>query len=289
MNAIRLWPIARARQITNMNNHMQNLPLTTKLQLDLASGWLTIWLDSPHNKNAIDDEMCAELLAVMDAVRDDRTVRGLTLRGKNGLFCSGGDLKSFNAMQTPDLNPANVAKMNRGMGDVLLSLNEMPQVVVVLVEGAAIAGGLGLMCCGDVIIATEDAKFSLTETMLGIPPAQIAPFVVARVGLPTARRIMLTGARFTGREALSYGLVDEIVVSPDELDEAEARIKRGVLKCGPNAIAATKHLILSSRDKSGAAMIQHAADIFAACMLSNEGKEGITSFIEKRKPNWSPT
>lgn len=271
-----------------MNITMQKLPQTTKLQLDLAEGWLTIWLDSPPNKNAIGDVMCAELLAVMDAVREDRSVRGITMRGKNGLFCSGGDLKSFNAMQAPGVTHAEVAAMNRGIGDVLIGLNEMPQVVIVLVEGAAIAGGLGLMCCGDVIIATEDAKFSLTETMLGIPPAQIAPFVVARVGLPMARRIMLTGARFTGREAEDYGLVDEIVVSPDDLGPVEARIKRGVLRCGPGAIAATKHLILSSRDKSGAAMMDHAADTFATCMLSDEGKEGIASFIEKRKPNWSP-
>lgn len=274
-------------QMTNMKTTMQKLPETTVLQLDLSEGWMTIWLDSPKNRNAIGDAMCAELLAAMDAVRDDRSVRGITLRGKNDIFCSGGDLKSFNAMQAPGVGHAEVAKMNRGIGDVLLSLNEMPQVVIVLVEGAAIAGGLGLMCCGDVIVATEDSKFSLTETMLGIPPAQIAPFVVARVGLPMARRIMLTGARFTGREAQTYGLVDHIVVGPDQLEEIESDIKRGVMKCAPGAIAATKHLILSSREKTGAEMMDHAAKIFADCMLSDEGKEGIASFVEKRKPNWS--
>jgi len=175
----------------------------------------------------------------MDAVRDDRTVRGITLRGKNGVFCSGGDLKSFNAMQAPGVSHTEVAKMNRGIGDVLLALNEMPQVVICLVEGAAIAGGLGLMCCGDVIIGTEDAKFSLTETMLGIPPAQIAPFVVARVGLPTARRIMLTGARFKGVEARQYGLLDETAADVEGVEAIEAKIKSGVLRCGPGAIAAT--------------------------------------------------
>jgi len=279
--------IAAAGQMTNMNSVMQNLPPTTKIQTELRDGWLTIWLDSPKNKNAIDDAMCADLLAVMDTVRDDRGVRGITLRGKNGVFCSGGDLKSFNRMQAPGVSHAEVAKMNRGIGDILISLNEMPQVVICLVEGAAIAGGLGLMCCGDVILGTEDAKFSLTETMLGIPPAQIAPFVVGRVGLPVARRIMLTGARFTGVEALGYGLLDEIAVDVDSLEEIEAKVKRGVLRCGPGAIAATKHLILSSRDKSGAAMMDHAADVFAECMLSDEGKEGISSFVEKRKPGWS--
>lgn len=280
--------IAAAGQITNMNSIMQNLPNTRRLDTARENGWLTIWLNNPKTKNAIDDVMCAELLSVMDWVRDDRTVRGITLRGKNGVFCSGGDLKSFNAMQAPGVSHAEVAKMNRGIGDVLLALNEMPQVVILLVEGAAIAGGLGLMCCGDVIVATEDAKFSLTETMIGIPPAQIAPFVVARVGLPMARRIMLTGARFTGQEAGEYGLVDHVVVSADDLEEMEAKIKRGVMKCAPGAIAATKHLILSSREKAGAEMMDHAASVFADCMLSSEGKEGIASFLEKRKPEWVP-
>ena len=281
--------IATARQMTFMHSVMHNLPHTTKIQTEQQEGWLTIWLDSPKNKNAIGDEMIADLMAVMDAVRDERAIRGITLRGKNGLFCSGGDLKSFNAMQAPGVSHADVAKMNRGIGDVFIALNEMPQVVICLVEGAAIAGGLGMMCCGDVIIGTEDAKFSLTETMLGIPPAQIAPFVVARVGLPTARRIMLTGARFTGIDAAKYGLLDETAVDVEGLEEIEAKIKRGVLRCGPGAIAATKHLILSSRDKSGTEMMDHAADVFADCMLSDEGKEGISSFVEKRKPNWSPS
>jgi isohexenylglutaconyl-CoA hydratase len=279
--------IAAARQITNMNSVMQNLPNTHRLDTAREDGWLTIWLNNPKTKNAIDHAMCAELLAVMDAVRDDRTVRGITLRGKNGVFCSGGDLKSFNAMQAPGISHAEVAKMNRGIGDVLLALNEMPQVVICLVEGAAIAGGLGLMCCGDVIIATEDAKFSLTETMIGIPPAQIAPFVVARVGLPMARRIMLTGARFKGVEAKQYGLLDETAADVEGLEAIEAKIKKGVLRCAPGAIAATKHLILSSREKSGAEMMDHAADVFADCMRSDEGKEGIASFLEKRKPEWA--
>ena len=280
--------IATMGQMTNMNSAMPNLPNTTKVYTEQSGGWLTLWLDSPKNKNAIDDAMMTDLLAVMDAVRDDRRIRGITLRGKNGIFCSGGDLKSFNAMQAPGVTHAEVAAMNRRIGDVMLAMNEMPQVVICIVEGAAIAGGLGLMCCGDVILGTEDAKFSLTETMLGIPPAQIAPFVVARVGLPTARRIMLTGARFTGVEAKTYGLLDETAKDVAGLEEIEATLKRGILKCGPGAIAATKHLILSSRDKSGPEMMDHAADIFASCMLSDEGIEGISSFVEKRKPNWSP-
>ncbi len=280
--------IAAARQMTNMHSTMQILSDATRLYTELSEGWLTLWLNNPKNRNAIDDVMCSELLNVLSTVRDDRTIRGITLRGKNGVFCSGGDIKSFNAMQAPGVTKAEVAKMNRGIGDVFLALNEAPQVVICLVEGAAIAGGLGMMCCGDVILATRDAKFSLTETMLGIPPAQIAPFVVARVGLPVARRIMLTGARFKGEQAKTYGLVDEIGADVSQLEALEAEVKAGVFKCGPGAIAATKHLILSSRDRSGPQMMDYAADRFADCMLSDEGKEGIASFVEKRKPNWSP-
>jgi len=175
--------IATLGQITNMNNYMQKLPDKSKIDTELSAGWLTIWLNSPENKNAIDDVMTSDLLAVLKAVKDDRAVRGITLRGKNGVFCSGGNLKNFNKMQAPGVTHAEVARMNRGIGDVFVALNEAPQVVICLVEGAAIAGGLGMMCCGDVILATETAKFSLTETMLGIPPADGAADHVNRCTL----------------------------------------------------------------------------------------------------------
>jgi isohexenylglutaconyl-CoA hydratase len=140
------------------------------------------------------------------------------------------------------------------------------------------------MCAADVIATTPDAKFSLTETMIGIPPAQIAPFVVARAGLSTARRIMLTGARFDGTEAVRIGLAD---FATDDLDAIEADIKKGVLRCAPGAIAATKALILQSAGLSREEALDRAADSFATCLLSEEGREGVASFLEKRKPNWT--
>jgi isohexenylglutaconyl-CoA hydratase len=166
-------------------------------------------------------------------------------------------------------------------------INEMPQVVVMLVEGAAIAGGLGMVCTGDVVVVTRDAKFAMTETTLGIPPAQIAPFVAARLGLPVARRLMLTAARFDGAEAGRLGLADYVVDDAAGLDRIAADIKAQVMRCAPGANAVTKEVVLATRHLDRSDMLDLAAKGFAGCMLSAEGREGIASFLEKRKPSWA--
>jgi isohexenylglutaconyl-CoA hydratase len=254
--------------------------MTTDLKI--TENWATLWLDRPDVRNAMNDQMIDEMMAAYDQVEADPDIRGLTLRGRNGVFCAGGDLKAFTAYQKRP--HADVAAFNRRIGTMLDRFNQLPVTTVVLVEGAAIAGGLGLMCAADVIATTPDAKFSLTETMIGIPPAQIAPFVVARAGLSTARRIMLTGARFDGTEAVRIGLAD---FATDDLDAIEANIRKGVLRCAPGAIAATKALILQSAGLSREDALDRAADSFATCLLSDEGREGVASFLEKRKPNWA--
>lgn len=266
---------------------MTTLPKADLLQLERDGGWLTIWLDSEANRNALGDQMVAELNSVLDAVRDDRSVRGITMRGKHGIFCAGADLKGFQRAIDAGASHEDVMALNKSAGYLFAKINTMPQVVLALVEGAAIAGGLGMMCCADVIAVTKDAKFSLTETMLGIAPAQIAPIVVARVGLPTARRLMLTAARFTGTEALTVGLADYVVEDADGFAEIEASIRKGVLKCGPHANAVTKEILQVAPYLRGEDMMNFAADGFARCMLSDEGKEGVASFVQKRRPNWS--
>ena len=266
---------------------MTNLPKTEKLDLELNGSWLTIWFNSPKNRNALSDQLTSELTETLNAVKNDRAVRGITLRGRHGIFCAGGDLKAFSASQGGGATHASMAHMNRGAGDLFDLIMGMPQVVIALVEGAAIAGGLGLMCCADIVAVTKDAKFSLTETMIGIPPAQIAPIIVARVGLPKARRLMLTGARFTGAETPDFNLSDFVVDDPAELEVVEAQIKTGVLKCAPGAIRATKEILMATPHLDREGQKDFAAKKFATALLSDEGKEGIVSFIEKRKPNWA--
>lgn len=267
---------------------MTSLPETTSLLLEQDDGWLTIWFNTPENRNALSQELTAELRAVLGAVRDDRTIRGITLRGKGGVFCAGGDLKGFRAnYQGGEQSADDVAASSRAGGEMFDQINEMPQVVVILVEGAAMAGGLGMVCTADVVAVTRDAKFAMTETTLGIPPAQIAPFVVQRLGLSTARRLMLTAARFDGAEAGRLGLADWVVDDAAGLDTVEAEVKAQVRRCAPGANAVTKDIVLATRHLDRNAMLDHAARGFAGCMLSDEGREGVASFLEKRRPSWN--
>lgn len=267
---------------------MSKLPKTTKIINEINDGWLTIWFNSPENRNALSETLTQDFTATLEAVKGDRSIRGITIRGKDGVFCAGGDLKSFNATQSNSKEAEDkFNKMNRSAGDLFDLVMAMPQVVIAYVEGAAIAGGLGLMCCADIIVVDKDAKFSLTETMIGIAPAQIAPIVVARTGMPIARRIMLTGARFTGEQTPQYNLSDYVVEGPEEFESVEASIKKGVLKCAPGAIGITKEILIATQHMDREEQKDFAAHKFTKCITSEEGIEGISSFVEKRKPNWS--
>ena len=209
------------------------------------------------------------------------------LRGKGGVFCAGGDIKNFkNAMQGT-MQPQEVASANRGFGDLMVQVNEQPQVVVMLVEGAAIGGGLGLACVGDVTIVTRDTRFRLSETSLGIPPAQIAPFVTERVGLTTARRLMLTGARFQGEEAVALGVAHVLARDSADLDVQCRRVLDQIRYCAPGANATTKAIVFESTRRARPAALDFAAEGFAECMLSEEGREGVAAFVEKRSPAWA--
>ena len=266
---------------------MNVLPPVTALELELDGGWLTIWFNQPDSRNALSKALTHDLGRVLGAVRDERTVRGITLRGRGGVFCAGGDLKSFRSNFQSQVSRTDVINMSKDGAALFDLVNTMPQVVMVIIEGAAMAGGFGLSCCADVVISEADAKFAMTETMIGLSPAQISPFVVQKLGYATARRLMLTGARFDGREAANLGFADFVASSKDELDVIAAAIKQQVLKCAPGAIADTKSLLLALPGLDRSAMIQAAAENFADRMLSDEGREGVASFIEKRRPAWS--
>jgi len=267
---------------------MSALSPTRTIETDVQHAWLTIWLNRPESRNALNEEITTELHNTLQVVQDDRSVRGITLRGRGGVFCAGGDLKAFKSdFQGGAESHQLVAAASRRAGELFRLVNEMPQVVVILVEGAAIAGGLGLACAGDLVVVTRESQFALTETTLGIAPAQIAPFVVQRLGLSAARRLMLTAARFDGEEAQRIGLADQVVDDVDALDEAELKIRAGVMRCAPGANAMTKELVLAAARLEPQAMLDLAAERFAEGMLSDEGREGISAFIEKRKPSWS--
>ena len=262
------------------------LPETQSLILEHRGSVLKIWLNRPESKNALSEEMTDELHQVLDAIRDDRSIRTIVLRGKGGVFCAGGDIKDFKSdMQA--ISAAQVAKSNRGFGDLMIKINEQPQVVIMLVEGAAIGGGLGLACVADVTLVTADARFRLSETSLGIPPAQIAPFVTERVGLTQARRLMLTGARFKGEEAVRLGIGHQVATDTADLNAQCEEILVHINACAPGANAVTKGILFESLRRPRGEALDFASQGFAQCMLSTEGLEGIAAFVEKRKPSWA--
>ncbi|NIB38160.1 enoyl-CoA hydratase/isomerase family protein [Pseudomaricurvus alkylphenolicus] len=272
---------------------MSNLPETNSILLERNASVLTLWFNQPESRNAITDEVIDEMHATLDAIADDRSIRTLIIRGKGGFFCAGGNIKGFKADQGDGDQASNagaqvaMARYNRSFGFLAVKLNEQPQTVITLIEGAAIGGGLGLACLSDVSIVTRDTRFRLSETSLGIPPAQISPFVTERIGLTQARRLMLTGASFKGEEAVNLGLAHILADDSDDLEAKCAEVLDQIAHCAPNANAVTKNLIFESTRQSKNDVLDFASEQFAACMFSDEGKEGIAAFVEKRIPSWA--
>jgi isohexenylglutaconyl-CoA hydratase len=270
---------------------MAKLPKFENLRVERCGPRLHVTLNRPEARNALSREMVAELLAVADFLDKDREIGAVVLRGAGGVFCAGGDIKGFKAsLEAPKPKrgkPDPIAINNRRFGKFLVRFNGLPQTVVAVVEGAAIAGGLGLMSVADVVIATADAKFALTETSLGIPPAQIAPFVAARIGVPKARLLALTGARFDAHEAARLGLVDIVCDDAPALEATLKEILVDIGRCAPGANAATKRLLLASLTTPREKLLDRAAKDFAVCLRGEEGCEGVSAFLEKRSTRWA--
>ncbi|HMK78058.1 MAG TPA: enoyl-CoA hydratase/isomerase family protein [Xanthobacteraceae bacterium] len=270
---------------------MSELPKLETLLLERKGGTLQVWLNRPETKNALNRQMVRDLTAVADLLAGDGTLRAAVVRGANGTFCAGGDINGFKEMfSTPAPKPGEkdgIALHNRGFGNIMTRFEALPQTIVMVIEGAAYGGGLGLMCGGDVVLATADAKFSISETTLGVPPAQIAPFVAARIGVARTRRLALTAHRFDGREAAELGLVDQACAGTAALEATLPQVLAGIARCSPHANATTKQLILASRALPREALLDQSADAFAECLRGPEGQEGVTAFLEKRKPKWA--
>lgn len=261
-------------------------PETTVVLLEEDRDWATVWLNRPEARNAMSDELINELQAVFDHLKQRPDIRGITVRGKGEVFCAGGDLKGFKNNFQAERTDEEVIEDSSKMGRFFLTVRSMPQVIIFLLHGAAMAGGLGMASAADIVIAVKDTRMALTETAIGIVPAQIGRYIVARTGDIKARRIMLTGHRFTAVEGADYGLVDFPV---DDLAAGEALLAdlvAGVRRCAPGANAATKKLLEANKYLDDTAMIRYAGEAFAESVKSEEGREGVASFLEKRKPNW---
>ena len=266
-----------------------NFPETGNLLTAFAGGVLRVTLNRPGARNAMTRELVQELLSVFAAVRDSREVRAIVLRGAGGNFCAGGDMKEMLAggLQKPVDGVDPVVENSRVLGEMLRQVSRAPQVVIAICEGAVLGGCFGLACVSDIAFANVDAKFGLPETTRGLPPAQIAPFVVERIGLTAARRLCLTGAQFDGVEALRLGVVHESFIDEAELATRLEKTLKQVLNCAPGANAMTKEIILDVARNDPDFVLDAAARKFAAAVRGTEAPEGIAAFMQKRLPQWT--
>jgi isohexenylglutaconyl-CoA hydratase len=268
---------------------MTMLPTTRVLELERRGMHLIVTMNDPETRNALSATMLADLDAVLAATRDDRTLRALILQGRDEMFCAGGNLKGAVGEAAPAVGARDpVHEENQRAGRLFHDLNRHPMAVIALVDGPAMGGGLGLACCADIVISTPRARFALSETSLGLTPAQIAPFLINRIGLAAARRLALSGARFDGAVAAAIGLSDQHCESAEHAADTVQRLLADIGRCGPHANAVTKALLFEVAGKSDRdELIRRAADAFTACLRSGEGREGIAAFIEKRRPTWA--
>lgn len=258
------------------------------LSLDRKGGVLKIRLNRPQVRNAMSQAMLGELLDAL-AHAEKTGVRIVVFCGSSGHFSAGADLKDMSvARSTPIAHETDlVAETNARFGHVCAAYAQTSLAVVAVLEGAVMGGGFGLACTADVAIALDTVDFRLPETSLGVIPAQIAPFLVERLGYAEAKRLSVTGARFGAEEAFRIGLVHKVCKTEAELEEAVAATTKQILACAPGAIAETKKLLRRARFEDPASLVEHAATMFAKAARGEEGAEGLRAFMEKRKPAWA--
>jgi methylglutaconyl-CoA hydratase len=256
------------------------------LELKKEGEVMTVALNRPLSHNALTPEMILELTAVFHDINERDDIRVVLLTGNGRSFCAGADLGFMRAAADYSFDE-NVAD-GEAIFDLMTAVDSCRKPVVGRVNGAAIGGGVGLVACCDIVVAVERAKFAFSEARLGILPAVISPFVLAKIGAGNARELFLTGERFTAEHAQRIGLVQH-VVAEDRLDEKVAERVQALLLAAPGAQAEGKVLIRAVAHEEKTAVRQYTANLIAQRRASDEGKEGMSSFLEKRKPRWQET
>jgi isohexenylglutaconyl-CoA hydratase len=258
---------------------------------------LHVTLNRPDARNAMSLQMVAELRRALAAAEASAgkpdAVRVVVLRSAAGHFCAGADLKDMAAARMRSAQSKEgdisdpIAAVNAEFGQLCVAFANTPLAVVAVLKGTVMGGGLGLACVADVALASDTVNFRLPETGLGVVPAQIAPFLVERLGYSQAKRLAVTGGRLDAQAALRIGLVHTVTDTAHVQHELDS-VLVDILACAPGALAATKALMAKARLLEPRTLIDEAAAIFSRAAQGAEGIEGMTAFMQKRKPNWVP-
>jgi methylglutaconyl-CoA hydratase len=250
-----------------------------------SRGVATLTLNRPDKHNALDGQTMRELHAALIELERNAAVRVVILTGAGTSFCAGADIGHMRSMlgATEQQNIDDALVLAR----LLRTLDELERPVIARINGNVFGGGLGLVACADIAIAVDSATFALTEVKLGIVPAAISPYVVAAIGGRQARRLFLTATAFDAREARDLQLV-HFIAPADSLDAAVAAQVDLILRGGPEALKAAKKLVRDVSPGTDREMLTDStARLLARLRVSPEGKEGLTAFLERRKPDWS--
>ena len=248
---------------------------------------LHLTLNRPEVRNAMSLAMVGELTSALARAEAEGDVRAVVLRGSGGHFCAGGDIRDMAAARSAADGRAALALANARFGQLCTAFAATGLATIAVVEGTVMGGGFGLACVADVVLAADSARFRLPETSLGLVPAQIAPFLVERLGVAEARRLAVTGGELDADEALALRLAHEVHAA-SALDAALDRVLLQVLRCAPTAIASSKALIAQARLRPAASLVEEAAAVFSGAVLGAEGLEGTAAFVQKRRPSWAP-
>ena len=257
------------------------------LRVEREGPFARVSLDRPEVRNAFNAELIGELRATFDALSREGpdALRGVVLAGSGSVFCAGADvdwMRSAAAMSL-DENERDAATLH-GM---LTAVDSCPVPVIARVQGAALGGGMGLCAVSDIVIATTETTFGFTETKLGIIPAVISPFVLAKLGESHARALFPTGQRFDAHRAMRVGLVHEVVADEAAQDARIGELLMELRSAGPTAVRAAKALVRELRGLRPEEARQHTIRHIAQQRTSPEGQEGLGAFLEKRPPRWT--
>lgn len=253
------------------------------ISLQQAGPVLTVALNRPDSHNALSVAMIQALLETFRALEERDDVRVVVLTGNGRSFCAGADLHAMRA--AADYTFAQNVADGQAIFDLMLAVDSCTKPVVCRVNGAAIGGGAGLVSCCDVVVAAENAIFAFSETRLGIVPAVISPFVLAKIGVANGRELFLTGERFSAQRAREVGLVQHVTPA-EALDEKVAERVNQLLQAAPGAQTAVKDLIRDVAYQPKEALRSYTSDFIARRRASDEGREGMSAFLEKRRPWW---
>jgi methylglutaconyl-CoA hydratase len=247
-----------------------------------------VTLTRPAVHNAFDASLIAELRSTfMGLAREEPTaLRAVVLAGDGPSFCAGADVAWMRAAMSLDVEGNEQDAM--AMADMFETIDTCPAPVIVRVQGAALGGGMGLCAVGDVVIAESGARFGFTETRLGILPAVISPFVIAKIGETHARALFPGGRRFDALRAQRIGLVHEVVEGEEGLDLAVDMAIADILDAGPTAVRAAKAVVREVRGLGHGSTKWHTARVIARQRVTDEAREGFEAFEEKRRPGWAP-